>query len=94
MEETPEDEVVDDTEESAKRDIIFGVKDVPPPDFAIDDDAIAASAHAIDLSNLEHRNIPRPQNVGILGIEVYFPKRVSIPLKHSPLNSNLHQVHL
>ncbi|CAL1709886.1 unnamed protein product [Somion occarium] len=42
VEETPEDEVVDDTEESALRDAVFNVEVIPEPDFTLDIDAIEA----------------------------------------------------
>lgn len=72
---TPEDEVVDDTEESRLRELIFNVKDIPPPDFTIDDDAIfMANPHSHLQDNVVP--LPRPENVGIIGLEVYFPKRV------------------
>lgn len=72
VEATPEDEVVDDTEESALRDAVFNVKDVPPPDFTIDDDPAIISVDAAGRKNLDVKN------VGIIGLEVYVPKRVSL----------------
>jgi hypothetical protein len=74
-ESTPEDEVVDDTEESLRRDKVFNVKDIPPPDFTIDDDAIFLSnphAHIQQYVN----GSQRPENVGIIGLEVSIPKQV------------------
>ncbi|KAF5343069.1 hypothetical protein D9758_011143 [Tetrapyrgos nigripes] len=73
---TPEDEVVDDTEESLRRDKIFNVdaKDIPPPDFTIDDDEIFLSnphAHIQQYVKLPER----PKNVGIIGLEVSIPEQ-------------------
>lgn len=86
-ESTPEDEVVDDAEESVLREKVFNIKDIPPPDFTIDDDAIfLKNPHAHVQDSV--KPLPRPKNVGIIGLEVYFPKRVSFlsfPLRHCHL---------
>lgn len=84
-EDTPEDEVVDDSEESAIRDGIFNVANVPAPDFTLDDDPVTASNTTALYKDLAV--IPRPQDIGIIGLEVYTPKRVSCEL-----NSIMHPI--
>ncbi|KAK7683855.1 hypothetical protein QCA50_013233 [Cerrena zonata] len=72
---TPEDEVVDDTEESALRDAVFNVEVIPEPDFTLDIDAIESKGvrtktQASIPPSLQLMNIPesRVQHVGVRAI--------------------------
>ncbi|TFK64028.1 hydroxymethylglutaryl-CoA synthase [Pluteus cervinus] len=55
------------------RDKIFNTDNIPAPDFTLDDDPVTAS-NQTGLYRTP-RQIPRPADVGIIGLEVYLPKR-------------------
>lgn len=97
-ESTPDIDVIDDTEESRLRDLVFNIKDIPPPDFTLDVDAIEdASQKTVTYSALQPANLidfkarPRPENIGILAIEASTSSHVGqFYLMHltSPEHSN------
>jgi hypothetical protein len=84
LEETPAEEYVDDAEESILRERIFGVTEPPPVDFSPDIDPIeVGNVRTVTLSKIIPSSLtlimrarPLPEDVGILAIEVYIPRRV------------------
>lgn len=83
-EETPGDEVVDDTEETILREKRFCRKELPPVDFSLDSEPIEGGSVRSDTQSriiprsltLATRVRPRPQDVGIKVMDVYIPRRV------------------
>ena len=82
---TPEDEIVDDTEETILRNRRFS-KGLPPVDFSLDAEAIEGGSIRTDTQSkiiprsltLATRVRPRPQDVGIKAMDVYIPRRVHL----------------
>lgn len=90
---TPEVDLVDDTEESRLRDLVFNIEHVPEPELSPDVGAIESGSRKIvtksgliasSLLDLPKR--PRPENVGIIAIEIALRKSLGVPPRNDLMN--------